>query len=305
MAYATGSPDEFLVKIGPSGDLLDTMHPHVPLRPIEWISDFTPAVSDHNVGLLATLISGGQKQIFEGAFFSPILPTGQGKPVRISRVGPQFPTLVAAGSGQFIAAGDQEPLTLIKLDASGKVLWRRSFSSRLFLPSLSVGPSGSIFVLSQRSKDIVLQMLDKTGRAVRSKPLVYKQGDIVAEADGGCTVLASTGYDGARNTVYLVTFDRALRQTSRVKTPLIGWGGREYQLMLTPHGHIALGLGLKQDFQYGQSKIIAEFDHSGRELWRYVLPGTDETLLVPFRDGFYIVRRVALGDGTTVQKYMY
>jgi hypothetical protein len=221
-----GKPEKFLTKINPDGQLLDNYKLTVPLGPFEWVASWAPATSKNNVGLLASLVSGGRDQIFEGAFYVPVGSDGPGDPVRVSGRGPQFPTMIGADTADFIAAGDQEPLTLMKLDVSGKILWRRAFSPKLVLPTLSIGTSGSIFVLSQAGAYILLQMLDPQGHILKSKRISAKQGTVVADSDGGCSLLFSTRFAGSNdNKVYLMTLDKEMRELKRVETPLVAWGG--------------------------------------------------------------------------------
>jgi len=144
-----GPLQDSLTKINPDGQLAGKYDPQLPLKLIEWVGYWSPATSGHSEGLLASLVSGGQRQTFEGAFFIPVRADGLGIARRVADRGPQFPTLVGAGPDQFIAAGDQEPLTLLKLDANGVVLWRRSFSRNLVLPTVAVGTNGNTFVVSQ------------------------------------------------------------------------------------------------------------------------------------------------------------
>jgi hypothetical protein len=267
---------------------------------MEWIGYLSPAASGRSVGLLASLVSGGQRQTFEGAFFVPVSPDGLGAPKRVAGRGPQFPALVGAGSDQFIAAGDQEPLTLLKLGATGALLWSRSFSRRLVLPTVAVGENGNIFVLSQGGLYILLQMLDPSGRVLGSRRLSARQGTVAADTGKGCSILFSKGVGGKDNRVYLATLDQTLRQVSEVETPLRGWTGRTYQLVSTPTGHLAIGEGPEQ-----RQQIIADFDGSGRLRWQHAISAWFTPRLVPFQSGFYIVRDLLLeGRGMDVEKYL-
>ena len=99
--------------IDSGGQLTANYDPQVPLKPTEWVDYLSPAASGRSIGLLASLVSGGQQQTFEGAFFVPVRPDGLGAPRRVAGRGPRFPTLIGTGSEEFIAAGDQEPLTLL------------------------------------------------------------------------------------------------------------------------------------------------------------------------------------------------
>ena len=171
-----GKPKEYVTRIDPEGNVTGNYEPQVPLNVAEWVSDLSPATSGHRAGLLASLASGGQQQTFEGAFFLPLGPNGVGAPRRVAGRGPQFPTLVGAGDGEFIAAGDQEPLTLLKLDSEGTVIWRRSFSRKLVLPAIAVSADRKILVVSQGGRYLQLQLLDAAGHLLVSKQIAAEQG---------------------------------------------------------------------------------------------------------------------------------
>jgi hypothetical protein len=263
------------------------------------------AASGHHAGLLASLVSGGPDETFEGAFFLPVEPDGFGKPVRIAGEGPGFLTMAGAGGGQFIAAGEG-PLTLIELDSGGKALWKRPFSVKLELPVVSVGSSGSIFVLSQGGTYVFLQMLDSSGFVVRSKRIAGVQGVVVADPGGGCSLLFSTRFGGKDNNVYLETLDPELRQLSRVEAPLIGQGERTYQLITTPRGHLVIGEGsVANPRTEVPKKVLAEFDNSGKLMWQQETTSLQPPLLAPFGSGFYVIRDLFPGQGLDVEKYVY
>jgi hypothetical protein len=301
-----GRPQESLTKIDPDGQLSANYTPTLPLRPIEGIAYLTPAQSGSSVALLASIASGGREQTFEGAFFAPVEESGFGAPVRVAGRGAQFQTMAGAEPDQFIAAGDQEPLTLMKLDATGKVLWRRTFSSKLVLPVVSVGRSGAIFVLSQAGAYILLEKLDPAGHVVRSKRVPAKQGTVVADPQGGCSLLFSAQFGGKDNRVYLLRLDSELRQLSQTATPLVGLGGRTYQLISTPHGHLAVGEGTERNPQRATpTNILAEFNESGALLWQQPLTSLATPILAPFHSGFYLVREIFEGRGIDIEKYVY
>jgi hypothetical protein len=300
-----GKPEESLTKISADGQLIANYNPVLPLSPTEWVGSLAPAASEQSVGLLASLVSGGREQTFEGAFFLPVGADGLSTPVRIAGRGPQFPIMIGAGADEFIAAGDQEPLTLMKLDSSGKVLRRRAFSPKLVLSTVSVGSSGSIFMLSQGGPYILVQMLDSSGRVVRSKRISAKQGAVVADPEGDCSLPFSTRFDGKDNKVYLLTLDHDLHQLSRVETPLVRWGGT-YQLISSPHGHLVVGQSPEPTPQNVVStKILAEFDRSGTLIWQQSISSLEPPLLAPSRSGFYLVREIFEGKGIDVEKYAY
>lgn len=293
---------EYLTSLTPEGRLAGTYNlRRIPLRPMEWIGWLSLATSNHSTGLLASLTSGGQVQTFEGAFFVPVGRDGPGTPRRVAGQGTQWPTLIAAGLGEFLAAGDQEPLTLLKLDSKGNVLWRRSFSRRLVLPEVAVGADRKILMASQGGRYLQLQLLDDSGRALASGRIAARQGVVEPDSDGGWTLLVSKGWGGKDNKVYLTRLDSRLRQLSQVETPLCGLHGLSYQLISTPHGHVMLGES--PDGQ--QREIVAEYERSGRLLWQQGISVPFVPRLLTFSSGFYIVNVDFPGGGVDIEKYLF
>ncbi len=299
-----GKLENALTQISPAGDLIDNYRPTMPLKPGEWVSNLTPAANRQGVGLLASIASGGKDLTFEGAFFLPIEATGLGAAVRVSGPGPQFPDMIGFGISEFIAAGDQAPLTLLKLSSQGSVLWRRSFSRRLVLPTVSASESGNLFVLSQAGDHLDLRVLDSIGRLLLSKSIAAKQGVVEANAGGGCTILCSIGNAGRNNKVFLLTLDRQLRTVHRVETTLVGWGGRTYRMIATPHGELIAGEGPEPNYRNPRT-VLAEFDRSGRRIWQQTIATQWTPLLAAFPSGFYIVRESFPGEGMDVEKYSW
>jgi hypothetical protein len=295
-----GNPYESLTRIEPDGRVSGTYDPMIAIKPIEDLGHLTLATSGQNVGLLANITSGGRVQTVEGAFFLSMGREGLNPAKRIAGKGPQFLVLAGNGKGQFIAAGDQEPLTLLKLDAIGNRLWRRSFSKELVLPDVAVGANGNTFVLSEGDSSILIQVLAETGRLVKSKQIVAHQGTVVADGDGGCTILFSKGDGGKENRVYLSSLDPKMRASKEIETPLRGWSGRTYQLISTPRGHLAIGESAEE-----KQQIMVEFDKLGRELWQQEIVGYRSPDLVPFKSGFYLVWDGVGREGVEVEKYVY
>jgi len=297
--------DDALTRIHPDRTVAGTYLPTLPLDPFVWVNYLSPAVTGSKVGLLANLVSGGQQQTFEGAFFIPVGPTGLGRPVRVAGRGPQFTAMVGVGNDEFLAAGDQSPLTLLKLNSTGTVQWRHSYSGKLVLPTVSVGSSGTIYVLSQGGSYLLLQILDASGALLRLKRITGKQGMVVADAEGGCTILFTTGYGGRDNPVHMLTLDRELKQLIRIETPLDGWDGRSYALISSPRGHLIIGEIPQRDPQRQiTSKIVAEVDRSGKLIWQKAISSLSTPLLASFRTGFYIVRDAFDNEGIDIEKYV-
>ena len=258
------------------------------------------ATSGRSVGLLASLASGGQQQTFEGAFFAPVGPDGLGAPRRVSGRGPQFATLIGVGSGEFVAAGDQEPLAILKFDSTGTLQWRRFFSRKLVLPTVAVSADRKILVVSQGGAYLQLQLLDESGR-----PLVSETDSRHARRRGGklwrrLEYPPQQRLRRKRKSSYLTAVDPLLHQLSEAETPLRGRGGRTYQLISTPHGHLIIGESTEEGRQ-----TIAEFDASSKLMWQQAISVPFTPLLVVFRFGFYVVKNVSEGEGMDVEKYLF
>ena len=180
------------------------------------------------------------------------------------------------------------------------MLWRRSFSRNLVLPTVAVSADRKILVVSQGGSYLQVQLLDESGRPLLSKKIAARQGTVAADTGGGWSILLSKGVTGEENRVYLIALDPTLRQSNEVETPLRGRGGRTYQLISTPHGHLIIGEGPD-----GRRQTIAEFDSSGKLMWQQARSDRFTPLLVPFRFGFYIVNDVSGREGMDVEKYLY
>jgi hypothetical protein len=302
----TEEPHEFkgfLTRISPDGQQVRGYVPAISLKQgitIDWL---TPAAGAGKIAVLANTSSWRGRDItFEGAFFLAAQSDGLGSPTRLAGRGPQFTIMVGTSSGDFIAAGDQDPLTILRLDSAGKVKWRRVLSAKLVLPVPAEGDAGEIFVLSQARSSVLLQVLDVSGRVLRFTSLPGRQGTIVADSGGGCTVLLSTGSARPGERVQMVTLDRELRQLRKAPTPMGAMGGRTYQLVSTPRGHLFAGESPVQ--KTGAEKVLGEFDHSGEIIWQLSTEASS-VYLAPSRDGFYLVEESSRGQGIDVEKYVY
>lgn len=132
------------------------------------------------------------------------------------------------------------------------------------------------------------------------------QGTVAVDEGGGCSLLISKRAGGENNAVFLVTFDEKLAEVSRIKTPLVAWRGRTYELASTHRGHVVIGEG-PEPFQFGvQPKmLLAELDLSGRVLSEHRATSAAKPLLAPFQGGFYIVYLDSEVNGTNIEKYIY
>jgi hypothetical protein len=143
-------------------------------------------------------------------------------------------------------------------------------------------------------------MFAPSGTLLRSGRIVAKQGTVVANDDGGCSVLFTRKSNGKDNVVYFAKLDQTLAELIRTETPLRGLGGRTYQLISTPRGYLTIG-----EAPAPQQQIAAEFDGSGKVIWRQTFEATFTPLIVPLKTGFYFVRGPGEGDGMDVEKYSY
>ncbi|MEP7354377.1 MAG: hypothetical protein ABI824_14220 [Acidobacteriota bacterium] len=295
-----GRPERYVTHISQTGQISAKYDLAFPLKPSELVSYLSMSNSGTSVALLASTVSGGAKQIVESLLFLPVLRDGPGPTRRVAGRGPQFSTLNGNGKGQFISAGDEGPLTLLKLGADGSLIWRRSFSKDLVRPTVAVGATGNIFLLSQGKSYLSLQKLDETGRLLSSQQISAKQGTLIADANGGCTVLFSRGTGAKEGRVYLTSFDRTMHRSDDVETPLHAWVGQTYEVISTPQGHLAIGEGPEEGQQ-----VAVEFNGSSKLLWQREMPRNLTSNLMSFTTGFYVVTDTNEGTETIVEKYGY
>ncbi len=281
-----------LGRIDPSGKLLNSHEMHFPGLPDlpDHSGSFSIAANGTRVGLLVTdvKLESGPSVSFEGAFFIRLDTSPAGAPEVVSGPGPQFLSLTAGPDGSFLAVGDQEPLTLVKIGLDGKPTWRRSFSARYVLPETAVASNGDIYVVAQDSvhHDLLLMRLDRNARLLRRVHLPAKQATVAASADG-CVLMYSAGYNGPANHVFLGAYDQRLQPIWTKPTPFTGYGGRTYELIGVRGGYVAAGEADKMfSFQ------LVSFDRLGNTIGREQPFDTVEPpLLIPTQSGFYIVRR--------------
>jgi len=118
--------------------------------------------------------------------------------------------------------------------------------------------------------------------------------------------LSSIAVGGKDNKVYLLTLDAELRELSKVETPLIGLGGRDYQMILSPHGHLIIGQRSEANPQkFVPQKILVEFDSNAKLIWQQSISSQWTPLLAPFRAGFFLGRERSDIHGFDVEKYTY
>ena len=130
---AAESPAPQLVHISANGTVVSRDRlPESIKPPLPEVSSFAVATSA-TAGLLAIVAQHshtiGRGEHFDGADFIPVDRSEWGVPVRIAGSGPEYQSLIALSDGHFLAMGDQSPMVLIKLDATGKIEWKRRFPS--------------------------------------------------------------------------------------------------------------------------------------------------------------------------------
>ena len=140
---------------------------------------------------------------------------------------------------------------------------------------------------------------------MRSRPVLGAQGTVLAEPDGGCTLLCSAAFD--KKDVYLIRMDRQLRQVGKFITPLNGLFGRDYDIYRGPRGYLIVGASTDGDAQGSKRRnIVAELNGEGEVLWQKILPSEWNALLAPFHSGFYIVQdSPGFNEGTDIEKFRY
>lgn len=280
-----------------AGRLVDLEKPHLklPTSLDRDSAEFFLAASRNNLGLLINFDRvEGRASYFEGAFFTRIATDGIGAPRRISGPGPWFRCIVGSPDGGFLVAGDQEPLTLIKLSASGELQWRRSFSRRLVLPDVAVTTTRESYVAARAGPSVVVQRINADGQLIRRTSFPASQATVVVDPGGGCTLMYSIFARGKQGSVFLTALNQELRRLWTEPTPFIDKTGRTYQLIRKPDGYVALG-----DGKGAKTTVLAGFDPSGRLVWRQRFQADFTPLLVPTVSGFYLVVPASLANAST------
>ena len=266
--------------------LPDAIHPRFPE-----VSSFALATSTQgNLGVLVNHSHVIGKSIYnDGADFVVLDRTKWGAPVKVAGSGPEYRALLALSGNHFLALGDQEPMTLLRLDAAGKVEWRRRFPSSWDLDTGASLKNGAACVLSSGYGVpwMHLVKLDDTGHMRSQIKFQGWNGVVSADSSDSCVALYSTGnLKQNRIRFHLASFDSSLKQNWTTAMPVDSpWGGSFYLASLKD-GWVVM---TDSDAKSG-TVLIAKYDLSGSVVWS--LPDVaipSPSLVVGAGDSFYLV----------------
>ena len=266
--------------------LPDAIHPHFPE-----VSSFALATSTQgNLGILANHSHAMGRAIYnDGADFVVLDRTKWGTPVKVAGSGPEYRALLALSDNHFLAMGDQDPMTLLRLDTAGTVEWRRRFPSKWDLDSGASLKYGAACVLSSGYGFpwMNLMELDDAGHVRSQIKFQGWNGVISADSSDSCVALYSTGsLKQKRVRFHLASFDSSLKQNWTTAMPVDSpWGGSFYLASLKDGWVVVTDSDAKSG-----TVLIAKYDLSGAVVWS--LPDVaipSPNLVVGAGDSFYLV----------------
>jgi hypothetical protein len=231
----------------------------------------------------------GRSIHIDGADFVLVDRGTWGVPEKIAGSGPEFKALVSLSDGRFLAMGDQSPMVLLKLAATGKIEWKRHFPSNWTLPSGVGTEHGGACVLSSGylAPWMHLMRVDESGSVHSQTKFQGRNGVVAAGPSDSCAVLYSTG-DTNRNLIrfHLALFDSSLRQKWSITIPEASYVGASFHL-----ASLKDGWAVVTDSEAGFGSVfMAKYDSSGQPVWSLTeksLPRME--LMVGAGDRFYLV----------------
>jgi hypothetical protein len=266
--------------------LPDSIHPLFPER-----SSFALATStEGSIGILAGYSHDLGRAIYnDGADFVLLDKDKFGTSVRVARGGPQYQRFLALSDNHFLALGDQDPMVLVRLDAAGKIDWRRRFPSSWDLPSGASLGHGAACVLSSGYGVpwMHLMRVDDAGHVLSQIKFQGWNGVVSSDPSDTCVAFYSTGSPKQnRIRFHLVSFDSSLKHNWSVEMRVdIPWGGSFY-LATLKDGWVVM---TDSDAKLGRV-LIAKYDRSGALVW--YLPDVDiphPSFLAGAEESFYLV----------------
>jgi hypothetical protein len=153
------------------------------------------------------------------------------------------------------------------------------------LPQLATTSDGDIYVLSQGERRLDIHRLDERGKFLGATGITAAQGSLATAGNGTIVAIYSVRSSGVGNRVYITGFDKALHRMWTVPTPLIGKGGRTYQIIAVRNGFVAIG-----ETEGAGTAMLIGIDNFGHTTWHE--PTTSELSpprLFATKMGFYIV----------------
>jgi hypothetical protein len=285
-----GSDQRRLLRIDSGARLLDSQYlpSSVSPEPPSDSSNFHLIIlSDGRVGLLVDYSHGGRDRFFDGAKFGVFDIDGKlGALRRVAGPGPWNNSLVSLDDGYFLILGDQAPMRISRVSASGDVVWHKDFSQNWVGPSGAAMQNGSACIASENygANGMHLLLLGRTGFVQRRLDINAREGTVSTGWAGACVLLHGQSKDLANVDLSLTSFDSTLqRQWTTHVTGTVLWGA-PYHLLTVSDGYIVC-----TDVHDGL--LVMKFNFAGQVVWS----GVDSTrhapsLAVPFRHDFYFIR---------------
>jgi hypothetical protein len=232
----------------------------------------------------------GRYVFSDGAMFATLNANGVPGPARrVAISGPRVAKLVALDDGNFLALGDQGPLTVIKISPTGEVVWQRTFSDNWVLPSAAALPAGGVCIVAPETERRVLQVLwlDKLGKIIHTAQLKGTRGSAAAH-EGSCVILSAAERPDYHTNLSLTSFDAAFRTQWTFQLPQHPRSGGRLLLVALQNGY----LGHIVD---NPSGVLVRIASSGRILWSL----EDKKIasvkfIVPFGDDYFLVGSSAM-----------
>ncbi len=287
-----GSIQGRLVHISPNGDwleaidLLPSLNPQAPANSVE----FQLAVSaSGKLALLARYSHAiGNAFYFDGAKFATVDPDGKvSLQKNVAETGPEYKDFIALSDDHYLALGDQDPLTIIRLDSEGMPSWRRRFPSSWVLPSAAPLPNGASCVASpgNASHQVHVIILDKSGIVLHRTEIAARRALAAPGPSGACAILFDREPTLSGAQYFLTAFDPSFRRqwTTAVNFPA-SYGG-VFSLVKLGDGYLIAAEAESKD-----SLFLAKYDFSGQLVWSTLDSSRQvPSLVVPAGEGFYLI----------------
>jgi WD40 repeat protein len=165
--------------------------------------------------------------------------------------------------GGYIVAGEKgfdsqsaEQIFLSKLDASGKVLWKKLYGSFMAADAVIEASDGGYVVVGGKERFLALLKFDSKGSLVFQKSYAIDESqygyDVKQTTDGGYVIVgySDTYFGGVRDQVYIIKVDK---MGQKLWEKRYGGNGTEVgcSLALTKDGsYIVAGYGIDQNSTY-------------------------------------------------------
>lgn len=179
---------------------------------------------------------------------------------KIASAGVWWHGLLALTDEHFLALGDQDPATLIRFDEHGRVSWRRSFPSKLFLANGAALENGASCVVSGMESTTRIMRLNSAGVVTRGTNIAARRASAAAGPANSCTVLYELEPAFKKGEFYLTNLDANFRRVWTTPVRFPAPGGGEYDLMCLTGGYAVAA-------QADNGTFLAKYDFAGNLLW--------------------------------------